>query len=763
MSNRKQTSELLPSSGQKGYQTCSISSPNETSAWARSDAFTHSHYQRQYHKAKPRPSSLRICLSSVFLTLVFMFGVRTLFTSQNGQIAGTEVLSSAPSPYDIVKELPSSQSIRELFVHYSKKSQLAGTEEVFGLTEWTRDQFTQFGLSDAAIETYYPVLNYPLERKLSIVNGSQDLLYNATLRETDDDVLPTFHAYSADGNVTGPIVYVHYGRLEDFVWLSSQPNITLQGSIALMRHGQIPGSIKIQHAEQFGCIGALVYTDPADTDLPTLVHRESVAYAHHHPGDPFSPGFASTKANESDIGQNTTIPSIPSLPISWSDALPLLRTTQGLGYTHALWIGGSQLVGYYTGPSQALVQLVNINKMEKKPIMNVVARIPGLEESDQTIIVGAHRDAWGRSAADPSSGSAILLELARVFGVLLEKGWRPRRSIQFISWDATEYGNVGSTEWVEDHIDWLKDHGVAYLDVSHAAVTGPHFSAQASPMLQGLLEEITSTVVDPRTSQSVYDAWANHESSKNSSLPLAQLISTWQDAVAFYQMAGVSSLSISFSGEKYDVGHSMFDSIAWMERFGDPTFEYHQTLVKIWALLTMRLSSDMILPLDPLDYPLTIIKYLEHLLYQQAHTNDQDLPSLYEALTELQKTAIKFNRKVQKIKNKLEQFDESGHHHKKRKKLNKKIQKLNSRLVKFERNFVNNQGLLANRPWYKHAIFGPLAETGETQVFPSLVEATEEMVEREQVLVDILRNAKAILAKGHSEKSHDLLDTIELF
>ena len=152
-----------------------------------------------------------------------------------------------------------------------------------------------------------------------------------------------------------------------------------------------------------------------------------------------------------------------------------------------------------------------------------------------------------------------------MFGVLVEKGWRPRRSIQFVSWDATEYGNVGSTEWVEDHIDWLKDHGVAYLDVSHAAVTGPHFSAQASPMLQGLLEEITSTVVDPRTSQSVYDAWVDHESSKNSSLPLAQLIGTWQDAVAFYQMAGVSSLSISFSGEKYDVGHSMFDRYVYIQ------------------------------------------------------------------------------------------------------------------------------------------------------------------------------------------------------
>ncbi|KAI8346163.1 hypothetical protein BD560DRAFT_12566 [Blakeslea trispora] len=766
MSDRKQVNEFLQPLGQKGYQACSGLSTNETSAWVRPDRLDNSYHQCQYHKVRQRPSTLRVCFSSIFLTLVFMFGVRSLFTFENGQIEEANISLSATSPYDLVKELPSSQSIRNMFVYYSENSQLAGTGEAFRLAEWTREQLTGFGLSNASIETYHPFLNYPLERRLAVVNGSHDLLYNATLKETEHDVLPTFHAYSADGNVTGPVVYVNYGRLEDFVWISSQPNITLKGSIALMRHGQVPGSIKIHHAEQFGCIGALVYTDPADTDFPTLVHRESAAYVHYYPGDPFSPGIASTV--NSSLAQNSTIPSIPSLPISWSDALPLLCTTQGLGYTNALWTGGSQQVGYYTGPSEALINLVNINKMAKTPIHNVFATIPGIEEPDQYIIVGTHRDAWGQSAADPSSGSAILLELARIFGILLEKGWRPRRSILFASWDATEYGNVGSTEWVEDHFDLLKEHGVAYLDVSHAAVTGPHFSAQSSPMLYSLLKEITSTIIDPQTSQSVYDAWVDHKSGKNFTLPLAQPIGTRQDAIAFYQFTGISSLSMSFSGENYDVAHSAFDSVSWMERFGDPTFEYHQTLVKIWALLTMRLSDERILSLNPVDYSLAITKHLEHVLYNQTGLKssiDQDLPSLYHALTKLQRAAAKFNRKARQLKHKIDQADNLSHH---KKKLHQKIQKLNSRLIEFERNFVNNQGLLTHRPWYKHAIFGPLAKTGESQVFPSLMESidssdTEAMIQTEQVLVHILHNAKSILTKGHCEKSHDLLDDIELF
>ncbi|RCH97469.1 hypothetical protein CU098_010308, partial [Rhizopus stolonifer] len=455
--------------------------------------------EKRRFKPYHRPNTFRVFLCSIGLMAVFLFGSHIFLSSNMVHMRQVEVLTSSLNPVDLVKELPSSRSIRDKFIYYATHTHLAGSEQDPVLANWTQDRFSHFGLQNASTQVYYPFLNYPLERKLAVVNGSQELLYNATLNETNHDITPTFH---------GPVVYVNFGRLEDFVWLTSQSNISVKGTIALVRHGKIPSSIKVQNAEQFGCIGALVYNDPADTDLPTLVHRESVSYAHFYPGDPSTPGFASTL--NATVVENTTMAGIPSLPISWSDALPLFRITQNLGLTDSLWLGGSTQVDYFTGPSEALVNLVNLNKVEKKPIWNVVSRIQGLEEPEKAIIVGAQRDAWSLSAADPSSGSAVLLELARVFGILLEKGWKPRRSILLVSWDASEYGNVGSTEWVEDHTSWLKKHAVAYLDISHAAVTGPNFSAQASPLLHRLLKQVTSMLIDPKTSQTVYEAWLDH-------------------------------------------------------------------------------------------------------------------------------------------------------------------------------------------------------------------------------------------------------------
>ncbi|CAO3619930.1 unnamed protein product [Mucor fragilis] len=745
-----------------------------------SDKLVVFHEKQRAFRARQKPGTVHFFLASIVFMLLVIFGARSYMAPSSPSSSAIfeagifeELL---PTYADLIKDIPSSQSIRDMLHHYASQAHLAGSHQDHQLAKWTRDQFTKFGLKNATIETYYPFMNYPTERKLGIITGNPDLLFLADLQESKDST-PTFHAYSADGNVTGSVVYVNYGRLEDFVLLA-QNKIELKGTIALMRDGGVPSSIKVQHAETFGCVGALVYTDPADNkDLgPTGVCRASVQYDFIHPGDPSTPGYAST-LNATRNDTFTNVPRIPSLPISWADALPLLRATQGLGFADPAWVGGIKEIDYFSGPSLAQCNLVNYNELKMKPIWNVMARIPGHEEHEKAIIIGNHRDAWDQGASDPSSGSAVMLELARVFGILLEQGWKPRRTIILASWDASEFGNIGSTEYVEDHMAWLNKNAVAYLDVDHA-VTGPHFNAQASPMLNRLLVDVASMVIDPRTSKSVYESWAYRQKKDKDQYDGRSLISPvgkapGLDTVAFFEHAGISSLSMSFDGDN-TLLHSTLDDISWMERVGDPTYEYHQTMVRLWGLLALRLSSDVILPLYPMDYALTMKQYLDELTcdeettttttkknkhhgdnnHSNNKTSENELPKLSSALDSLYKTSLKFNSKVQDLNDFVNVAKKHGNSHKK---WLKKVKSANDRLVKFERVFVENQGLLVDRPWYKHAIYGPSAKSGLSQAFPSIIESRElkdlkKVGETEKTLAYILKNAQSMLSKGKSKK-----------
>ncbi|RCI03914.1 hypothetical protein CU098_007835 [Rhizopus stolonifer] len=708
-------------------------------------------FPKRRFKTRQKPEIVKFFLASVAFMFVALFGSRyilscTMFQTNN---LGTEKL------VDLIKELPSTESIRGYFSHYASQSHLAGTKEDLKLAEWTQKKLVEFGIKNSTIQPYYPYLNYPITRKLSIVSGPKELLYEATLVESKDETVPAFHAFSASGNVTGPVVFVNYGLLEDFEWFN-QNNLTLNGSIALVRHGKIPASLKIKHAEKYNCIGLLVYTDPAehkhihDKTIPwdKLVHRESVLNEYLYPGDPYTMGYASTlNATRNETTNN--LPLIPSLPISWSDALPLLRATEGLGLVAPDWVGGGKDVSYFSGPSVAQVNLVNINEFKLKPIWNVIGHIKGHQEPNKVIVIGNQRDAWGHGAAVPSSGSAVLLELARVLGLLIQKGWQPRRSIILASWDGSEYGHIGSTEWVEDHLAWLDAEAIAYLDVQQA-VTGPHFSAQASPMLSRLLIDVTSTVIDPRTSQSVFESWLEQapDSEEDSILSLVQPLgsSPGLDTLPFYQHVGISSLSMSFTGTKYGMAHSTFDRISWMEKVGDPLYEYHQTMVKIWGLLALRLSHDIILPLAPQDYANTLKSHLSKLTLPEDDActpNNQTFgyPKTHKALEKLIHTSAKFQRKVQGL-------DHLVVSNKKSKKLLKHINRANARLVLFERMFISQS--LSDREWYQHVLYQPSSETGEVEAFPAIVvdqsNEKQKLVDRKLSLV--IKNAKSALKKG---------------
>ncbi|RUP12001.1 hypothetical protein BC936DRAFT_139849 [Jimgerdemannia flammicorona] len=399
---------------------------------------------------------LRLALLAFFLSLLALYcrPSRPLYSPPNADLDIDTLLLN----------LPSTANLRNDLKYYTSTAHVAGTEADRQQAEWTRDKFREYGIDRAEVQEYWPYLNYPVSRRLAVVQAPEEgLLFEAGLREDvvegDEtskmqDAVPTFHGYSANGNVTARLVYANYGAPADFAYLDSL-GVNVTGAIILVRYGDygdIDRGVKVRAAELRGAAGVVIYSDPAEdgcaqkpkypagTCRPeSSVQRGSVAYD-FYPGDPLTPGWAAEKdAPRIDPTEAKVLPRIPSLPISYRDALPLLRALVGTGtnLTDDGWRGALD-TEYWTGPSEALVNLVNEVEYKITPVWNVIGRIEGWEEPDKIVIIGNHRDAWVFGAADPNSGSVALLEVVRSFGILLKFGWRPRRTILFASWDAEE-------------------------------------------------------------------------------------------------------------------------------------------------------------------------------------------------------------------------------------------------------------------------------------------------------------------------------------
>ncbi|KAI7898767.1 uncharacterized protein BX663DRAFT_442416 [Cokeromyces recurvatus] len=642
-------------------------------------------------------------------------------------------------------DLPSTKRLKSYLKNYTSVPHLAGTESDRQQAEWTREKLNEFGIPETKIETYYPLLNYPVSRRLAIVSGPKYLQYNATLKETsvhedpsttNPDIVPLFHGYSKNGTARGPVIYANYGRLEDFQFLVDQ-GIQVNGTIALVRYGSVLRGLKIRAAEQYGCVGVLIYSDPID-DGPinkdntksypegpwrssTSAQRGSVQYLSLMAGDALTPDIPATKnATRLKMEDSQVLPKIPSLPLSWEDALPLLKATEGRGiYGEFDWCGGLEEVDYFSGPSEGIVEMENNVEYKITPIWNVIGRIEGSMEPHRSIILGNHRDAWVYGAVDPSSGSASLLEIARVLGQMLLSGWRPKRTIILASWDAEEYGLIGSTEWVEDHKEWLSKEAAVYINCD-MAVSGPYFTAGASPSLNQLLYEVTNIVNDPLSGKTVYEAWSarNNLTGIPSATPPVGVLGSGSDFTAFMDYVGIASIDISFNGD-YGVYHSVYDSFHWMEKFGDPKFEYHQAMVRIWGLLALRLADDLIMPIHPLDYAKELQNYV-HRLYKDSAP--YTFPMLKKSVNALISAATTFEENLVSMKKKLRPFNNEDYP-KISAKWAKRIEKANDRLTVFERGFIDPEGI-KGREWFKHVVYAPGLWTGYSgQVFPAITEA----------------------------------------
>ena len=434
---------------------------------------------------------------------------------------------------------------------------------------------------------------------------------------------PVFHGHSRAGNVTGPLVYANYGSREDFRSLE-QRGINLTGTIALVRYYGSQGdrALKVKAAELAGAVGCLIYSDPSEDGFKKgevwpvgrwrpsdSVQRGAVSLMSWVIGDVLTPGFASTKdAKRVSTENNAGLVNIPSLPLAWRDAQKLLQSIKGHGEkVEDNWVGGVPEVDeWWSGDQRSpIVRLANEqDEEERQPIWNVLGKITGLERQAKSIIVGNHRDSWCFGAADPGSGTAILLEVVHIFSELFQLGWRPLRTIQFASWDGEEYNLIGSTEWVEDHIDDLRRNAMAYLNID-AAVTGTEFHAAASPMFQRALLRVLDRTADPIENQTLRYLWDKSHKRLGG-------LGAGSDYVAFQDLAGTSSIDMSFQGPGFPY-HSCYDNLEWLEKFGDPGLRYHQVLAQVWALLILEVADQPVLPFDLVAYASAVEEYIRDL------------------------------------------------------------------------------------------------------------------------------------------------------
>ncbi|KZT12731.1 Zn-dependent exopeptidase [Laetiporus sulphureus 93-53] len=514
----------------------------------------------------------------------------------------------------------------------------------------------------AWIDVYYPVMNTPLDRSLQILDDDGKPVWTAELEEVADetdpeagkykDAVPTFHGYSKGGEAKGKLVYAHYGRREDYEALVEM-GVDLKGSIVLTRYGGIFRGLKVKGAQELGAAACLIYSDPRDDGTvtqengydaypngparnPSSVQRGSTQFLSIYPGDPTTPGYPSYENSTREDGTN--IPSIPSLPISWANAKVLLEEIK-------------------EGGPHRNISLVNHVDDRVIPIWNTMGVIPG-HISQEVVVIGNHRDAWVMGATDPSSGTASIHEVIRGLGVLLKEGWKPLRTIVIASWDAEEYGLIGSTEWGEDFADWIHEHVATYLNLD-SSVSGSRFEVSGSPSLAHFLRAAAEDVAHPtKLGLTLWDAtkdkgplYGDHldedavklyeqvEEQRAEDEIGVGVLGSGSDFTVFLQRIGVASANSDFKSTLSDPVyhyHSVFDSERWQELYADPGFLRHVAMAKYLGLQTLRLADAIVLPVNTTHYAVQLGVYLDHVEELAATSSiDVDFAPLRESIEAL--------------------------------------------------------------------------------------------------------------------------------
>ena len=633
----------------------------------------------------------------------------------------------------------------------------------------------------------------PVRKALSLVEAP----HAADKDSASPNAFPAFHGYGVSGDVTGQVVYANYGQPEDFATLDRM-GVDVRDKVVLVRYGGIFRGLKVRNAQKRGAKGILIFSDPAEDGYAkgdvypngpyrpgSALQRGSVQFLSLGPGDPSTPDGPSVKGAKRlpwdsvngftlnreakdrhvqvldddqkvvdirlekvmavDDWEKTTglkredyFATIPSLPISYDAARPILGALGGPNVPQG-WQGGLPLP-YHIGPGPAEVHMAIDMQYKLHTIWNVIATIKGAVEPDRWVMIGNHRDAWVYGAVDPSSGTSATLETCRAIGAAVKAGWKPRRTLVYASWDAEEYGLVGSTEWADDHAKELDTKAVLLLNVD-SAVSGTELDIDGVPSLRDLVLDACAAVTDVRTGKTLRDAWTEKKRSAwAAASPLDRYDPLWvgvatepgtpagtvaakpalpkfspqlnplgsgSDYTAFLDHLGVPSLDVGFSG-RYGVYHSIFDNFYWMEKFGDPEFLTHATAARLYAVIAMRAAGAEVLPLKFTPYGEALRDYLDDLrliVERRARAAEPGKSAAFPGLDALVASVKRFQAEAERLDAATDDLaardvvDAA------------KLSRVNDAIQRVERAFLLKSGL-PGRPWFKHAVYAPGLTTG---------------------------------------------------
>jgi N-acetylated-alpha-linked acidic dipeptidase len=633
--------------------------------------------------------------------------------------------------------LPKAADCGKLLRQLTAVAHTAGTPGDRAVSEMIYREFVRDGL-DAQIVSYRVLLSYPKKITVDIVSPERVVLAHpeppiagdAATRIADPLYRMPWSGYSPSADLTLPVVYANYGTAQDYEQLQKL-GISVRGKIVLLRyfHGYRGG--KSLEAEKRGAAGVIVYSDPADDGAKRgavyphgpwgpLGHfqRGAVVYDFRVPGDPLTPGWASTPgARRIPQSESKILPKIPMVPLSAADAREILKRLGGRKVPRG-WQGGLPFT-YHVGRGRVRVHMALDMEFRDTPIWDVIGKIPGSEEPGQLVILSNHHDAWVYGAVDPSSGTAAMMETARALGQMLKEGFRPRRTIVLGSWDAEEYTLTGSTEWGEEHEAELRKNAVVCLNVD-SATSGQDFTVSMVPALLPAVMEATQAVRDPATGESIYERWKNRPAAGNirsyagstaSGAPVQYgILGGGSDFMVFLQHDGVPSLDMIFDGP-YGVYHSLYDDYDWMARYGDPGFRYHAAMSRLWGLLALRFANADLVPLDYSPYARELKAYLEGL--------KKIAPPDFAAgeIVPLQKKCRAWNEAAAHLRQTLDAWRAGT--------LTAPLDaaRVNTGTMSEERALLNEGGI-PGRPWFRHVVYAPLPSY-EPETLPGLREALE--------------------------------------
>jgi N-acetylated-alpha-linked acidic dipeptidase len=616
--------------------------------------------------------------------------------------------------------VPDTASVREMSRVLSAVPHMAGTPAQAATRDYALGRMRAWGI-DAWSKEYTVYIPQPDTVAAWVFSSPRAAAVRLSLAEPGTGPqVPPFNGYTGDGDVTADVVYVNYGLIEDYKTLDSL-GISVRGKVALVRYGRSFRGIKAREAEKRGAVGLIVYSDPMEDGYfrgdvypkgpmrPAAgIQRGSMMNTN---GDPSTPGWASVEGARRTPEDSFAIPHIPIIPMSYGNARRFLEPLAGPSVPQA-WQGALPF-RYHVGPGPVRARLKVRTERGARAfhkIWNTIGIIRGARYPDEWVVVGGHRDAWGPGARDNVSGTVSVLEAARSFATLAQGGLRPGRTLVFATWDAEEWGLIGSTEWVEEMEDSLRAHAVAYIN-EDGTFSGPEFGGAASPSLKPLIRDAARAVPDPTDpgGGSVYDVWLKRNGGDTVALTLGNL-GGGSDFAGFYHHLGIPAGGIGFDGPD-GIYHSMYDSYDWMTRFGDPGYKAHRAGAQVVGVILARLANSEILPLDYAAFGAEMSRLV-------AQLDSGIAKKQWSVGTQALRVALDRFAGVARVFNSARDSGQAAGRVD-----STRVERVNRALMQVERRLTRPEGLVS-RPWYRSLQFASDLDNGyATMAFPTVNEA----------------------------------------